>query len=334
LQFSAALPMLIGTVDDLAQRLQAALGDAYAVERTLGEGGFAVVFLVRDLNLKRKLAVKVLSPDLITSKTVLERFRREAETIAQLSHPNIVPLHFIGEKDGLLYLAMACIEGGSLADRLSREKQLVAGPTDGVAHHIAAEISVMQGDLERALQRLDRADSLGVEFEALDSRLLRMIILARQGRYTEAWRRAVAERVPERLRIDLGTSAFMLEGEAVSWGFNLALMSGDIGLAGELLDARIATLQRLTPVGAMAEAAAIPMLAGEKVPPIWLVELPLGIRMDVLDSVWTRTPAGTGGPRFEPVRSRLAEMVSRAALAPGADPALADRARKSRWFAP
>lgn len=82
------------------------------------------MYLVRDVHLKRKLAVKVLSPDLIASHSVLERFRREAETVAQLSHPNIVPLHFIGQKDDLVYLVMEAIGGGSLADRLQREKQL------------------------------------------------------------------------------------------------------------------------------------------------------------------------------------------------------------------
>ena len=87
---------------ELAQQLGAALGDSYVVERPLGQGGFAVVFLVKDLGLKRDLAVKVLSPDMITSKTVLERFRREAETVARLSHPNIVPLHFIGQKESWL----------------------------------------------------------------------------------------------------------------------------------------------------------------------------------------------------------------------------------------
>ena len=61
---------------DLAGQLGAALDDGYAVERTLGEGGFAVVFLERDLALNRNLAVKVLSPDMIASKTVLDRFRR------------------------------------------------------------------------------------------------------------------------------------------------------------------------------------------------------------------------------------------------------------------
>jgi formylglycine-generating enzyme required for sulfatase activity/tRNA A-37 threonylcarbamoyl transferase component Bud32 len=108
----------------LAEQLGAALGDGYEVLRPLGQGGFAVVFLVRDRSLKRDLAVKVLSPDLITSKTTLDRFQREAETIAQLSHPNIVPLHFIGQKGELLYLAMQCVSGGSIGDRLEREGRL------------------------------------------------------------------------------------------------------------------------------------------------------------------------------------------------------------------
>src|SRR5438552_2784671 len=79
-------------VSDLAPRLQAALGAEYVVGQPLGVGGYAVVFLVRDRKLKRDLAVKVLSPELVTSRTVLARFRREAETVAQLSHPHIVPL--------------------------------------------------------------------------------------------------------------------------------------------------------------------------------------------------------------------------------------------------
>jgi serine/threonine protein kinase len=111
-------------LDELAARVQVALGDGYAVEGKLGAGGFAVVYLVRDVHLKRKLAVKVLSPDVITSHSVLERFKREAETIAQLSHPHIVPLHFIGQKDDLVYLVMQAIDGGSLADRMQREGQL------------------------------------------------------------------------------------------------------------------------------------------------------------------------------------------------------------------
>jgi formylglycine-generating enzyme required for sulfatase activity/tRNA A-37 threonylcarbamoyl transferase component Bud32 len=126
---------------ELAQQLGVALGDGYAVERTLGAGGFAVVFLVRDLALKRNLAVKVLSPDMITSKATLERFRREAETIAQLSHPNIVPLHFIGQRDDLLFLVMQCVEGGSIADRLQREGRLPVAEVVRITCEVAAALA-------------------------------------------------------------------------------------------------------------------------------------------------------------------------------------------------
>ena len=117
-------------LDALGARLQGALGDGYVVEGRLGAGGFAVVFQVRDVHLKRKLAVKVLSPDVIASHSVLDRFRREAETVAQLSHPHIVKLHFIGQKDDLVYLVMEMIDGGSLAERLQREQAL---PIDDAA---------------------------------------------------------------------------------------------------------------------------------------------------------------------------------------------------------
>jgi formylglycine-generating enzyme required for sulfatase activity/tRNA A-37 threonylcarbamoyl transferase component Bud32 len=127
-------------VDELAQRLQAVIGENYKIEKTLGAGGFAVVYLARDIHLKRRLAVKVLSPDLVSSKTVLERFRREAETVAQLSHPHIVPLHFIGQKDDLLYLAMECIDGGSLADWIEREGKL---PTADVIRIICEVASAL-----------------------------------------------------------------------------------------------------------------------------------------------------------------------------------------------
>ena len=126
---------------DLARRLGDALGAAYSVERALGAGGFAVVFLVRDLALKRDLAVKVLSPDMITSRTVLERFRREAETVAQLTHPNIVPLYFIGQQDDLLYLAMQCVDGGSIADRLERERQLPIADAVRITCEIASALA-------------------------------------------------------------------------------------------------------------------------------------------------------------------------------------------------
>jgi formylglycine-generating enzyme required for sulfatase activity/tRNA A-37 threonylcarbamoyl transferase component Bud32 len=126
--------------DALRERLQEAIGGSYHVERELGAGGFAVVYLVKDLNLKRHLAVKVLSPDLITSKTVLERFRREAETVAQLSHPHIVPLHFIGQKDDLLYLAMEFIDGDSLAGQIEKQGSLAADDAARIMREVASAL--------------------------------------------------------------------------------------------------------------------------------------------------------------------------------------------------
>ena len=139
-------------VGELGARLQEALGDGYVVEGKLGAGGFAVVFLVRDVNLKRKLAVKVLSPDVIASHSVLERFRREAETIAQLSHPNIVPLHFIGQKDDLVYIVMQAIDGGSLADRLQREQMM---PIDDAARMFSEVASALAHAHKRGVVHRD-----------------------------------------------------------------------------------------------------------------------------------------------------------------------------------
>ncbi|HXY20554.1 MAG TPA: bifunctional serine/threonine-protein kinase/formylglycine-generating enzyme family protein [Gemmatimonadales bacterium] len=128
--------------DDLAARLQAALGAGYAVERPIGQGGFAAVYLVRDLTLKRPLAVKVLSPDLLLSATAQERFRREAETIAQLSHPNIVPLHFIGNANDIFYLAMAYVDGESLADRIDREKRIDVEDAARILREVASALDL------------------------------------------------------------------------------------------------------------------------------------------------------------------------------------------------
>ncbi|MDO8665990.1 MAG: bifunctional serine/threonine-protein kinase/formylglycine-generating enzyme family protein [Gemmatimonadales bacterium] len=148
----AVPPRPMNMEDLLGQRLQEALGENYTVEGVLGAGGFAVVFLVRDLSLKRKLAVKVLSPDLIASKTVLERFRREAETVAQLHHPHIVPLHFIGQKEDLLYLAMECVEGDTLAGRIEKEKRL---PPEDVARLLREIASALEHAHKRGVIHRD-----------------------------------------------------------------------------------------------------------------------------------------------------------------------------------
>ncbi|MGA2384342.1 MAG: bifunctional serine/threonine-protein kinase/formylglycine-generating enzyme family protein [Gemmatimonadales bacterium] len=128
--------------DAVVARVQAALGPGYQVEHSIGQGGFAAVYLVRDLTLKRPLAVKVLSPDLLASATARERFRREAETVAQLSHPHIVPLHFIGDAQDVVYLVMAFVDGESLADRIQREGRLDPEEAARIMREVASALDL------------------------------------------------------------------------------------------------------------------------------------------------------------------------------------------------
>src|SRR5881628_2714401 len=110
-------------MSDLLLRLTAALSGRYRLERQLGVGGMALVYLAEDLRHHRKVAVKVLRPELAAALGP-ERFLREIEIAAGLHHPHILPLYDFGDADGLLYYVMPLVEGESLRDRLTREKQL------------------------------------------------------------------------------------------------------------------------------------------------------------------------------------------------------------------
>jgi serine/threonine protein kinase len=116
-----------GSDRSLAGRLTQALRDSYTLEGEIGRGGMGVVFRARDERLKRQVAIKVLPPELAFREEVRLRFLREAETAARLTHPNIVPIHAVGEgKDGLVYFVMAYIDGESLSARLKRRRHLPA----------------------------------------------------------------------------------------------------------------------------------------------------------------------------------------------------------------
>ncbi|MFN8650647.1 MAG: serine/threonine-protein kinase [Gemmatimonadales bacterium] len=107
-----------GAGDDVPGRLARALGPKYEVRRLLGEGGFAHVYEVWDTDLQRRLAVKVLKPDIAWSAGMLERFRQECRSLARLTHPNILAIHFVGEGEGLVYYAMPFVEGETLTSLL------------------------------------------------------------------------------------------------------------------------------------------------------------------------------------------------------------------------
>ena len=105
----------------LHDRIVAALGQQYQLEGEVGRGGMAVVYRARDLRLNRAVAVKVLPPELAYDPAIRTRFTREAQTSAQLSHPHIVPIFDVGEKDGIAFFVMALVTGGNLENVLARE---------------------------------------------------------------------------------------------------------------------------------------------------------------------------------------------------------------------
>jgi len=106
---------------DMLRKLKEALGKHYELQELIGRGGFAEVFKVRDQWLKRDLALKAIRPDLVVSETLMARFRREAEAVANLRHPHIVPIYDIGEADGIMYILMPLIKGESLKSLLIRD---------------------------------------------------------------------------------------------------------------------------------------------------------------------------------------------------------------------
>jgi len=127
-------------VPELLDSLRDALADRYAVERELGRGGMATVFLADDRKHGRPVAIKVLHAELAAALGA-ERFLREIEIAARLQHPHILPLYDSGSAGGFLYYVMPYVEGESLRDRLTREKQLSLEETLRVATEVASALA-------------------------------------------------------------------------------------------------------------------------------------------------------------------------------------------------
>jgi len=134
----------------ITEQLRLALADRYRIERELGAGGMATVYLARDLKHDRQVALKVLRPELAA---ILggERFLSEIKTTANLQHPHILPLHDSGEAGGLVYYVMPFVEGESLRDRITREQQLPVEEAVRITAEVAdaLEYAHQQGVIHR-----------------------------------------------------------------------------------------------------------------------------------------------------------------------------------------
>jgi tetratricopeptide (TPR) repeat protein len=128
-------------VDEVREQLASAVRGLYALERELGRGGMGLVYLARDVTLGRRVALKVLPPLGALSEVHLARFRREAEIAAGLSHPNVVPIYGFGGYPETPYIAMAYVEGESLADRLAREGPLHLADVLRIAREVGSALA-------------------------------------------------------------------------------------------------------------------------------------------------------------------------------------------------
>jgi eukaryotic-like serine/threonine-protein kinase len=155
--------------DKTAARLGAALADRYSIEHELGEGGMAKVYLAEDLKHHRKVALKVLKPEL-AAVVGAKRFLAEIEVTAGLQHPNILPLFDSGEADGFLFYVMPYIEGESLAERLGRVRQLPVDEGVNIARDVcdalqtAHEQGIIHRDIKPANILLSRGKPLVADF--------------------------------------------------------------------------------------------------------------------------------------------------------------------------
>src|SRR5213083_420421 len=133
---AAPQPASAPTAVPTAERLARALGPKYQVKGLVGRGGFAEVYELWDQDLDRRLACKVLHPEIAWTPGMLVRFRQEAKALARLQHPAILPIHFTGDAEGLVYYVMPFVEGESLADALRRRRSYPADEALQIAEPI------------------------------------------------------------------------------------------------------------------------------------------------------------------------------------------------------
>jgi serine/threonine-protein kinase len=126
----------------LAER---ALGASYELDREIGRGGMGIVYRAKDRRLKRTVAIKVLPPELAYRSEIRTRFLREAETAAQLNHPNIVPIYSVDDSEGLVFFVMTCVDGKTLARELHERGTLDVDQTRRIMREVADALAYAHG---------------------------------------------------------------------------------------------------------------------------------------------------------------------------------------------
>ncbi|MFL5574959.1 MAG: serine/threonine-protein kinase, partial [Gemmatimonadaceae bacterium] len=130
-------PVVSSADSELRAHVERALSAQYELDCEIGRGGMGIVYRARDRRLKRMVAVKLLPPELAFRSDIRTRFLREAETAAQLSHPNIVPIYAVDERDGLVFFVMGYVEGENLARRLAERGPLPVDETRRILREVA-----------------------------------------------------------------------------------------------------------------------------------------------------------------------------------------------------
>ena len=130
-------PLASAADDELRAHVERALAAHYELDCEIGRGGMGIVYRAKDRRLKRQVAIKLLPPELAFRSEIKSRFLREAETAAQLSHPNIVPIYTVDEQEGLVFFVMAYVSGDNLAKRLHERGVLTIDETRRVLREVA-----------------------------------------------------------------------------------------------------------------------------------------------------------------------------------------------------
>lgn len=139
------MPQALAPTDPILLEVQTALAGRYSVERELGRGGMATVYLARDIRLDRLVAIKVLLPELAVRPELRERFLRETRTAASFSHPNIVPVHAVEETPTLLFFVMGFVDGETLTQVVRRHGPLTATAAARLIQEVAWALSYAHG---------------------------------------------------------------------------------------------------------------------------------------------------------------------------------------------